>query len=174
MHLPALPPLSANQVRLLEVTFKSIDADEYATLFYQKLFWQHPFLRPLFPIDLKDQKEKLMSVIELIVHSFDEKTSGNFILHDSLTLPMRHLGITHEEKGVSPEHYPIANNLMLEIFALTLGDLYNDEVRDSWSLALQHVTAAMLDKTIRVESTESTRTFQQGFALIRKYFSKVV
>lgn len=174
MHLSSLSPLSIRQVRLLEVTFKSLDADEFATLFYQKLFWQHPLLRPLFPVDLKDQKEKLMSVLELIVHSFDEKTSGNFTLHNSLIVPLRNLGITHEEKGIIPAHYPIANGLMLEIFTLTLGELYTDEIRDAWSLALQHVTAAMLDQSIRVESAETRDAFQQGFALIRKYFSKVV
>lgn len=166
--------LTQHQVRLLERSFKALNADDYATLFYQKLFWQYPHLRSLFPVNLTDQKEKLMSVIELIVHSFDEKTPGKFALQESLILPLRHLGIKHEEKGVAPEHYPIANGLMLEIFALTLGDLYSDEIREAWQLALQHVTSAMLDNKIDIETPENQTAFQQGVALIRKYFSKVV
>lgn len=174
MESSTIPFLSQHQVALLGRSFRALNADDYATLFYQKLFWQYPNLRPLFPVNLTDQKEKLMSVIELVVHSFEEKTPGNFALHTSLIVPLRHLGITHEEKGVAPEHYPIAYDLMLEIFALTLGEAYTDEIKEAWQRALQQVTAAMLDKKIDPETPENLTAFQQGIAFIRKYFSKVV
>lgn len=174
MQSSTIPYLLHHQVELLGRSFKALDADDYATLFYQKLFWQYPHLRALFPVNLTDQKEKLMSVLELVVHSFEEKTPGNFALHSSLLIPLRHLGVTHEEKGVAPEHYPIANDLMLEIFALTLGDIYTDEMKVAWQRALQQVTDAMLDKKINTEAPENLSALQQGVAFIRKYFSKVV
>jgi hemoglobin-like flavoprotein len=145
--------LSARQVQLLKSSFRAMDGSAYSDYFYKRLFESHPQLRALFPVDIADLKTKLMSVFELMVFSFEEKKLDEFALQDSLLVPLRNLGRMHEEKGVIPAHYPIANGLMLEALQYTMGKSHTEEIRQAWQLALTQITAAMLNTSIKPEQT---------------------
>jgi hemoglobin-like flavoprotein len=166
----ALTPLTKEQVATLKSTFRLINAHQLGSLFYKKLFQQHPHLRSLFPADMGVQITKIISVIELIVFSFEEKSFDKFLLQDSLLIPLRNLGIKHAKKGVANEHYPIVNKLLLETIQEVGGSKINDEVMKTWTLALGHLTFAMLNDSIK-ESGES-KTSDDPLSWIKKIIKR--
>ena len=158
--------LTATQVQLLKNSFRQLDVQAYSDYFYDTLFSRHPEVRALFPADMTELKIKLMAVFELVMFSFEEKANGQYALQDSLIVPLRHLGKTHEEKGVLPVHYSIANDLMLETLMHTLGKKYREDIQQAWQLALAHLTSAMLNNSVRLNDqlrTESDDTLRATF-----------
>jgi hemoglobin-like flavoprotein len=163
--------LTAAQVQLLKKSFRQLNAQAYSDYFYKNLFERHPEVRPMFPADIEELKLKLMSVFELVMFSFEEKQDGQFALQEPLIIPLRHLGRTHEEKGVLPAHYQIANGLTLESLAHTLGTEHTPEIRQAWQLALAHLTSAMLNKSVQIPDrikNDSGATFREAFGQVFK------
>jgi len=146
----ALTPLTGEQVATLKTTFRLLNTHQLGSLFYQKLFQQHPHLRSMFPEDMGIQIAKIISVIELTVFSFEEKSFDKFLLQDSLLVPLRDLGIKHSKKGIVNEQYPIVNKILLDSIREAGGNHINDEVMNAWTLALGHLTFAMLNESVTV------------------------
>lgn len=171
IQMSDVKPLSAAQVQLLKKSFRQLNAQAYSDYFYAKLFERHPEVRGLFPTDLEDQKAKLMSVFELVIFSFEEKQAEQFALQEPLIIPLRHLGRTHEEKGIIPAHYQIANGLMLETLAHVLGAAHTPEIQKAWQMALAHLTSAMLNKAVQLPDElkqDSMANFREAFGHIFK------
>jgi hemoglobin-like flavoprotein len=163
--------LTTAQVQLLKKSFRQLDGHAYSDYFYKNLFERHPEVRPIFPADIEELKLKLISVFELVMFSFEEKQDGQFALQDPLIVPLRHLGRTHEEKGVLPAHYQIANGLMLESLAYTLGAEHTIAIQQAWQLALGHLTFAMLNKSVQIPDrmeNDSGATFREAFGHVLK------
>ncbi len=139
--------LTTSQVAALKKSLRLLDTENLAAEFYETLFKRYPQVKHMFPTDMKELGIKLMSVFELVIYSFDEKNHNAFSLQDALIKPMQELGKQHEAKGVAPEHYTIANNLLLEIIVKQNKTVFNQEVESSWRLALEHLTVAMLSRT---------------------------
>lgn len=161
--------LTASQVAILKKSFRQLDAEAYSDYFYSTLFARHTELRNLFPKDIRELKLKLMSVFELVMFSFEEKQNGQYALQDALIVPLRHLGKTHEEKGVQPAHYSIANGLMLETLAHVLGDSHTEEIKQAWQTALSQLTSAMLNNSVKLNAQlrmESGATLREAFSNI--------
>jgi nitric oxide dioxygenase len=168
-------PLTRNQVTLLKKSFRNLNAPLVAEKFYAKLFEKYPEVKQLFPADMDELGGKLMSVFELVVFSFDEKQHDQFTLQDSVIMPLRQLGRKHDEKGIEPKHYAIANDLLLETMHETASDIFTDEVTQSWKLALSQLTEAMLNKKINPSAQvekESGLTLRETFSYIRKRLLK--
>lgn len=144
-----------------------------ALTFYDQLFEQHPEIKPLFKQSSEEMIDKLVGVLELVVFSFEDKGKNLYALQESLMIPLRDLGRKHEEKGVRPEHYPIANALLLYSIEKEIGSVVFNEIRETWQCALDHITAAMLNTSLDAQlNNGSTRNsfFRQVFdGLIRKW-----
>ncbi|NOS94334.1 MAG: hypothetical protein HOP30_20665 [Cyclobacteriaceae bacterium] len=138
--------LTSNQVAALKKSLRQLDTEKLAGEFYETLFTRFPQVKPMFPTDMKELGIKLMSVFELVIYSFEEKSHNQFSLQDTLIKPMQELGKQHEAKGVVPEHYTIANNLLLEVLVKQNKATFSAEVETSWKLALEHLTVAMLSR----------------------------
>lgn len=167
-------PLTGQQVGLLKKSFRQLDTQWVADTFYSRLFERHPYVRPLFPTDMTELSSKLMSVFELVVFSFDEKLHNQYTLQDQLIVPLRELGRKHDTKGIKPEHYTIANSLLLESMRDGSKENFTDEVEAAWRNALDQLTAAMLDRSIKTRGVheESGKTLRETFAYIRKRLLK--
>jgi hemoglobin-like flavoprotein len=168
--------LTGQQVLLLKKSFRQMNPPQVAARFYSTLFQQHPEVKPMFPADTVELGSKLMSVFELVVFSFDEKEHGRFGLQDVLIKPLRALGRKHDDKGVKPEHYEIANGLLLKIMKES-GESFTTEMYQSWQLALEHLTYAMQDKSVdsTLKSSEQTTTsIRDMFANILQNLKKQV
>lgn len=161
--------LTTSQVAALKKSLKELDTERLASEFYETLFARYPQVKPMFPTDMKELGIKLMSVFELVIYSFEEKSHNQFSLQDTLIKPMQELGKQHEAKGVLPEHYSIANDLLLEILIKQNKDTFTTEVEMSWSLALQHLTVAMLSRNKDgAQAPLAERTLRDTFHSIMK------
>lgn len=163
--------LTGQQVSLLKKSYRQLEPLRLAASFYEKLFMRYPHLKHLFPADRSDLMAKLMSVLELVVFSFEEKTSDQFFLQESMVLPLRDLGKKHDDYGVAPEHYTIANNLLIESIRERLGSLFSDEINESWSKSLHILSSAMQDSSVdsQLKNKVGGALFQSSF---RQLFSK--
>jgi len=168
-YLLPLAPLTKQQVALLKKSFRQLDSSRVASVFYAKLFERHPEVKPLFPTDMADLSSKLMSVFELVVFSFEEKTDNQFTLQESVIMPLRQLGRKHDEKGIEPRHYELANALLLEAMQETGPSFFTDDVVTVWKLALNQLTFAMLNKSI----TPSTQVEKESGLSLRDTFSYI-
>jgi len=161
--------LTSNQVAALKQSLRQLDTEKLAGEFYATLFKRYPQVKHMFPTDMKELGIKLMSVFELVIYSFEEKKHNEFNLQDALIKPMQELGKQHEAKGVVPEHYTIANDLLLEILVKQNKTIFNSEVETSWRLALEHLTVAMLSRTnAKVSEMSGEATLRDTFHSIMK------
>ncbi len=159
MDAESYEPLSLKDVTLLKQTFKLIDLDRLAIRFYTTLFAKHPEVKSLFPKDLTDLSTKIVSVLELVVYSFEPRGDNQYYLQAELLKPLRSLGDLHKQKGVHNSYYPWVNELLLNSIAIEVGDQFSVEAENAWKHALNHLTLAMLTqrKEGETDSPDSMR-----------------
>jgi hemoglobin-like flavoprotein len=54
------------------------------------------------------------------------------------------LGAKHVGYGILPEHYPIVGQALLETLATALGDVFTEDLRESWGGVYGFITSSML------------------------------
>jgi hemoglobin-like flavoprotein len=146
MNEPMLRPLTEEQIKLLRQTLKTVDTDRLAMRFYTSLFVKYPEVKALFPDDLTELATKIVSVFELIVHSFEANSKGEYYLQKEVLRPLRALGQLHEKKGVQPGYYSWVNELLLDSIHAELPGSFTQPVEVAWKLALNHLTFSMLSE----------------------------
>ena len=171
MNDESLQPLTAHQVALLKQTFRAIDPSRLTMRFYSSLFVQHPEVKSLFPDDLTVLSTKIVSVFELVIHSFQEDSSGTFTLQTEVLGPLKHLGDLHARKGVINKYYPWANELLLNSIREELRGSFPTEAERAWKLALNHLTVAMLSNH-SVGEDSSQETLRDSYQHIRSLLFK--
>ncbi|HZW10679.1 MAG TPA: globin domain-containing protein [Phycisphaerales bacterium] len=107
-----------------------------ATSFYDILFRDHPELRRLFPSDLGQQKNYLMTALALVAKHVDNIAA--------LEPSLRDLGRRHVGYGARPEHYPMVRDAALGALAAASGAEWTSELAAAWGEAIDTVSAAML------------------------------
>lgn len=162
--------LTAEQIAILKRTFRQLNTGRVANQFYSKLFELHPEVKSMFPSDTSELSIKLMSVFELVVFSFEEKNQNQFGLQDAVIVPLRELGRKHDGKGVTPEHYQIANQLLLQAMQKEAPEVFTLEVQQCWSLALNHLAFAMLNSRV----TLSKNGLNESGISLRETFSNLM
>jgi len=167
METKILPLLTANQVSLLKHTFRALNTQQLGNRFYEKLFQQYPELRPMFSANLDDQITKIISVLELVIYSFEEKSANQYGLQESLLIPLYDLGKKHVQKGVMQSHYPIVNSVLLDSLAEELGTMLTEEGIAAWKLALDHLSFAMINPSLKPPS-QISRSLRDSFLFIKK------
>jgi hemoglobin-like flavoprotein len=163
--------LTGHQVALLRKTVRELQHAGFAPAFYELLFERHPEVKPLFPTNRADLEAKLMSVFELVAYSFQEKSQDSFALQADVLMPLRELGRKHDNLNILPEHYIIANTTFIRAMRNLPNTTFTEEVFESWQLALQHLTAAMLNPIMKPSSTlieQTGHTIRQTFDFIKK------
>ncbi len=95
MHTPQTNTApTETDIKLVRKTFDLVVpiAGVAADLFYERLFYIAPSLRPMFPEDMRDQKRKLMVMLAMAVHSLTDL--------DALVPKLMELGARHVGYGV--------------------------------------------------------------------------
>ncbi len=127
-------------IELLETTFAALEpqADLLVERFYEELFSQHPAVKPLFKnTDPKTQPKKLLASLKLVVSSLRNPKKLEKALHE--------MGKKHQQYGALEEHYPAVAETLLGVMEELAGELWTDEVEESWSQALNFVASTMLE-----------------------------
>jgi hemoglobin-like flavoprotein len=109
-------------------------ADEFAELFYARLFELDPSLRSLFHVEPAVQRQKLMDMLGFLV-----KHAG---VPDELLPTLRALGSRHVAYGVTRARYAIAGEALIWTLDQGLG-MASPETRAAWVAMWEHVSEAM-------------------------------
>ena len=100
-------------------------ADKAAELFYGKLFELDPALKPLFKGNMKQQGQKLISMITTAVYGLDTL--------EAIVPAVEKLGARHVEYGVKDKDYDTVGAALLWTLEAGLGDAYTPEVKQAWT-----------------------------------------
>ena len=112
-------------------------SDTAAGLFYQRLFVLDPEVRPLFKGDMREQGQKLMNMLGLIV--------GSLSRLDELVPAAQDLARKHVDYGVKPAHYDSVGAALLWTLEQGLGPKFTAEVKSAWRDAYGVLSQVMKD-----------------------------
>jgi hemoglobin-like flavoprotein len=128
---------TATDIALVRRTFDLVVpiAGVAADLFYDRLFYMAPSLRPMFPEDMRDQKRKLMMMLAAAVNGLADL--------DKLTPQLMQLGARHAGYGVKDSHYRIVGEALIWTLQRGLADAFTPEVERAWVRVYLLVAATM-------------------------------
>jgi len=127
-------------LRLLQQTFETVKsrADVLAKRFYERLFAEHPRLKPLFGhVNLDEQHQKLIQSLVLVVKWLETP--------DRLTRYVHELGGRHADYHVGPQDYEPFVETFIAVLGETVGAIWTTECEAAWRQALRAVTDTMLE-----------------------------
>lgn len=131
--------MTPQQIDLVQASWKQVApvAETAAQMFYGRLFFLDPSLRPLFLGDMREQGQKVMAMISYTV---------NGLTRLQVLLPaIRALGRRHATYGVRPEHYYTVGAALLWTLEQGLGGAFTPEVREAWVAAYSALAKTMRD-----------------------------
>lgn len=109
--------------------------EQFAKQFYERVFKKAPEARALFKNNMAAQGRLLTHMLVGIVHSMSRP--------EHLHLGLKLLGESHARYGVMEEHYPVVLECLLETIKVNLGEIYSDNLIESWEKALITITSEM-------------------------------
>ena len=130
--------MTPEQITLVQESFKRVAPikDPVAALFYDRLFWLDPSLRPLFKGDMKEQGRNFMAMIATAV--------GGLGRLESIVPAVEALSRRHRDYGVQPGHYDTVAEALLWTLEQALGAFYTDDVKAAWAEAYGILSATMI------------------------------
>lgn len=121
--------MNPTQIKLVQDSFANVApiAERAATIFYDRLFEVAPAVKAMFPVDLSEQRKKLMATLVVVVNGLSNLES---ILPAASALAKRHVAY-----GAKPEHYPVVGSALLWTLEKGLGPAWTPEVAAAWTAA---------------------------------------
>lgn len=129
--------MNPEQITLVQSSFNQVRpiAATAAELFYQRLFFLDPSLRPMFKGDMAHQGRMLMSMLSSAVNGLTKL--------EALVPVVRQLGARHAGYGVRDEHYATVGSALLWTLEQGLGDDFTADVRKAWIRAYAVLSGTM-------------------------------
>jgi nitric oxide dioxygenase len=110
--------------------------DQFAATFYRMLFERHPVLKHMFPVDMAQQRSKLIQSLAWIVMRLDRR--------DELVPTIRELGRKHVGYGATPEHYPLVRDTLIDAMAKTAGHEWSVDLAEDWRVSIDLIAHHMI------------------------------
>ena len=131
--------MTPQQISLIQQSWTEVVpiSDTAAGLFYQRLFVLDPEVRPMFKGDMREQGQKLMKMLGLVVNSLTRL--------DELVPVAQDLARKHVDYGVKPAHYDTVGAALLWTLEQGLGSKFSDEVKSAWTAAYGVLSQVMKD-----------------------------
>jgi hemoglobin-like flavoprotein len=125
---------------LLKWSFREVGrhGDAFVATFYEKLFGEHPEMIPLFPADMRRQRQKFLISLTAIIQSLEH--------HKDILPYLAQLGAKHHNCQAAPNQYAAFKQALFETMADYLGPEWTADVEQAWEEAYAMVTRAMLEK----------------------------
>jgi hemoglobin-like flavoprotein len=126
------------QLDLVETSFAVFypsALEAFAADFYEQLFALDPSLRTRFPSDMREQRLKLMTTLNIAVHGLRHPIS--------LAPILANLGRLHNRIGVGAAHYKIMGAALQATLQQHLGAHYTPAIADAWTAAYIAITRMM-------------------------------
>ncbi len=137
------------QLRLLQRSFAKIGpvADEFGTVFYERLFAIAPEMKPLFRTDIKAQQSKFMKVIgevvQLQLRALISLPVTAQVSSEAMLPGAYWSGKLHAAYGVRIEDFESMKQALLWALEQILKDDLTPEVQEAWIAAYDIVARAM-------------------------------
>lgn len=130
--------ITDRQILLVKNSWSYIvtDSEDAGQLFYQRLFEVAPSVKHMFASDTREQSRKLMNMVTLIVtklQNLNEIMDG-----------IRGLAQRHGKYGAKPEHYAIVGECLVWTLQQGLGDRWNNETEEAWTVVYGVLSDAMI------------------------------
>jgi serine/threonine protein kinase/pimeloyl-ACP methyl ester carboxylesterase/truncated hemoglobin YjbI len=109
-------------------------ADEFCARVYERLFAEHPELRPLFPAEMAAQRRKLLGALVAVV--------DNLQCPERLVPLLEDLGRRHATYGVKPENFDAVGAALIGAIG-DFDDQLDDVIRAAWARAYLKIAQAM-------------------------------
>lgn len=137
--------MQPQQIEIVQRTFALAApmAEEIADRFYQRLFELDPSLRPLFTHSMKQQGEKLMTVLAFAVRGLSQP--------EQIIPAVQRLGERHVHYGVQASHYATVGSALLWTLGEVFGPAFTAEVEGAWAAAYQLLAGVMQDAAAAVQ-----------------------
>ncbi|GEM44500.1 globin domain-containing protein [Deinococcus cellulosilyticus] len=135
---------TSSHVALIRRTFEELIPHDlemevfFGDIFYQRLFAQHPELKPLFHTDIAEQAHRLVTMLRWMVEHLSSI--------DEFQTEVKALGERHVKYGILPEHYNHVGEALIWVFQQTLGEDFTEEVATAWK-----ETFLLISETMRGE-----------------------
>lgn len=110
--------------------------DEVPRYFYSYLFLIAPEVRPMFPVAMGTQRDRLVAALGRIVADADDP--------DRLIPFLQALGRDHRRFQVVAQHYQAVGQALLATLAYFLGDAWTPELQQGWTDAYALVARTMI------------------------------
>ena len=129
--------LTDRQKTLVQQSFARVAgiADDFAELFYDRLFELDPSTKPLFHIDMAEQRKKAMQMITAAVKGLDRL--------EQLVPVVEDLGRKHADYGMQDQHYDAGGEALLWALRVSLGWQFTPEVEDAWTAVYDWLATTM-------------------------------
>ncbi len=129
--------MNSHQVALVQQSFEKAAGlgEKVAQIFYAELFAIDPSLRSMFKGNMKEQHQKLLAALAMVIRSLQapEKIIG----------PAQKLAVRHLDYGVEPVHYTYVGNALLRTLKKGLGADFTRETQDAWVEAFRMLAGVM-------------------------------
>lgn len=142
--------MNDTQITLVQESWAKVApiAPAAATLFYDRLFFVAPAVRPLFSDDITEQKRKLIEMLTTVVDGL-----GNL---DAVIPEVQALGRRHAGYGAKPEHYDVVGECLLWTLGQGLADDFTPEIEAAWTAAYEIVAATMIEAQTSARANASS------------------
>jgi hemoglobin-like flavoprotein/ferredoxin-NADP reductase len=111
-------------------------ASQLVAYFYECLFAEQPRLRGLFPDDMTDQRERLLTAVLALVQDASDP--------DSLVERLKQLGRDHRKFGARPAHYASVGKALVAALSTFAGDAWTPAIEQAWLARYTVAATAML------------------------------
>ncbi|WP_020602268.1 globin domain-containing protein [Spirosoma spitsbergense] len=133
--------MTNQQIQLVKQTWKllrEVDPAVLGDVFYGRLFFKYPMLRPMFKGPMASQYQKFIDMLSIIVARIDRP--------DSIAQELSAMTRSHAGYGVQPHHYEDVKDALLWTLQQGLGADWNADVQQAWITCYDALTHAMLQE----------------------------
>lgn len=129
--------MTPQQQALVRKSFEQIKprAMEVADLLYKKLFELEPKVVTMFSGDMKEQKEKLVRMLQIAIEGIDN--------HEELQATLFNLGRIHHSYGVQGHQFMSFQQSLMYALKTVLGKKFTPEVEDAWMAVYLYFASTM-------------------------------
>jgi hemoglobin-like flavoprotein len=139
-HVNAIFFMTTKQIELVTSSWKlvaAIDPVIVGTMFYNRLAELSPDTRPLFGVTIAEQSTKIIPMLGYIISKL---SSLDDIIDEVAKLARRHV-----HYGVKEDHYYKGGDALLWTLERGLGENWNEELKEAWTVCYGILSSAMID-----------------------------
>ena len=117
-------------------------APQLVAAFYDHLFAAYPQVRPMFPVDMQVQHDRLLKAIIALVTHYESP--------EQLVPALTAMGRDHVRYGVQLDHYVAVGGVLMATLRRFAGTAWNAEYEGAWTRAYTFAAGAMMMSSAQV------------------------